>query len=84
VACRSQDNPRHTVLDGIPLGAANLGFRRASYPRRLDHPQAVRPTRVGRFGEWIFDDHAIWRIRVFDRLNRQHTFGDSAGDNRSC
>jgi hypothetical protein len=38
VACRSQDNPRHIVPDGVPPGAANLGFRRASCPRRLDRP----------------------------------------------
>jgi hypothetical protein len=28
VACRSQNNPRRTVPDGVPPGAANLGFRR--------------------------------------------------------
>jgi hypothetical protein len=38
VACRSQDNPRRTVPDGVPPGAANLGFRRLSCPRRLDWP----------------------------------------------
>jgi hypothetical protein len=38
VACRSQDNPRHIVPDGVPLGVANLGFRRASCPRQLDRP----------------------------------------------
>jgi hypothetical protein len=38
VACRSQDNPRRTVPDGVPPGAANLGFRRFSCPRRLDRP----------------------------------------------
>jgi hypothetical protein len=38
VACRSQDNPRRTVPDGVPPGAANLGFRRSSCPRRLDRP----------------------------------------------
>jgi hypothetical protein len=59
VARRSQDNPRRTVPDGVPPGATNLGFRRASCPRRLDHPQTVRPVRVGRFDEWISDDRAI-------------------------
>jgi hypothetical protein len=38
VACRSQDNPRRTVPDGVPPGVGNLGFRRASCPRRLDRP----------------------------------------------
>jgi hypothetical protein len=38
VACRSQDNPTRTVPDGVPPGAVNLDFRRASYPRRLDRP----------------------------------------------
>jgi hypothetical protein len=38
VACRSQDNPRRTIPDEVPPGAANLGFRRASCPRRLDRP----------------------------------------------
>jgi hypothetical protein len=59
VAYQSQDNPRRTVPDGVPPGAANLGFRRLSCPRRLDRPQAVRPTRAGSFGELIFDNHAI-------------------------
>jgi hypothetical protein len=58
VAGRSQDNPRRTVPDRVPPRAVNLGFRCASYPRWLDRPpQAVRPTRVGWFGEWISDDH---------------------------
>jgi hypothetical protein len=82
VACRSQDNPRRTVPDGVPHGVANLGFRRLSCPRRLDRPppQAVRLARAGSFGKWISDNRAILRIRVFDRKKRQHTFGDSAGD----
>jgi hypothetical protein len=67
VACRSQDNPRRTVPDGVPPVAANLGFRRLSCPRRLDRPQAVRLARAGSFSEWISDDRAIWRTRVFDR-----------------
>jgi hypothetical protein len=60
VAYRSQDNPGRTVPDGVPLGAVNLGFRRLSYPRRLDRPtRAVRPARAGSFGEWISDDLTI-------------------------
>jgi hypothetical protein len=58
----------------------NLGFRRASCPRRLDRPQAVRQARVGWFGEVISDDRTSYRIRVFDRKKHQHTFCDSAGD----
>jgi hypothetical protein len=38
VACRSQNNPRHTIRDGVPLEAANLGFWRSSCPRRLYWP----------------------------------------------
>jgi hypothetical protein len=38
VPCRSQDNPRRTVPDGVPPGAANLSFRCSSCPRRLDRP----------------------------------------------
>jgi hypothetical protein len=38
VACRSQNNPRRPVRDGVPLGAANLGFWRSSCPKRLDRP----------------------------------------------
>jgi hypothetical protein len=38
VACRSQNNPRCIVSHGVPPGAANLGFGRASCPRRLDRP----------------------------------------------
>jgi hypothetical protein len=38
VACRSQDNSRCTVPDGVTPRAANLGFRRASCPRRLAQP----------------------------------------------
>jgi hypothetical protein len=74
VACRSQDNPRRTVPDGVPPGAANLGFRRLSCPRRLDHPPAVRPARAGSFGEFISDYCAIQHTRVFDRKKRQHNF----------
>jgi hypothetical protein len=60
VACRSQDNPRRTVADGVPPGVANLGFRRSSCPRRLDRPpQAIRPAGVGKFDEWISDDRMI-------------------------
>jgi hypothetical protein len=60
VACRSQDNPRRTVPDGVPPGAANLGFRRLSSPKLLDRPpQAVRPARAGSFGELISDNRAI-------------------------
>jgi hypothetical protein len=81
VACRSQDKLRHVIPDGVPPGAANLGFRRLSYPRRLDRPsQAVRPARAGSFGELISNHRAIQRTRVFDRKKRQHTFCDSAGD----
>jgi hypothetical protein len=60
VACRSQHNPRRIVPDGVPPGAANLGFRRLFYPRWLDRPpDAVRPARAGSFGEWISDDRVI-------------------------
>jgi hypothetical protein len=38
VACRYQDNPRRIVPDGVLPRAANLGFRRATRPRRLDRP----------------------------------------------
>jgi hypothetical protein len=61
VACRSEDNPRRTVPDGVPPGATNLGFGRASCPRRFDQPpppQAVRPALVGWFDEVISDDRA--------------------------
>jgi hypothetical protein len=52
VAYRSQDNPRRTVPDGVPPGAANLGFQRSSCPRRLDRPpEAVRPARAGKLDE---------------------------------
>jgi hypothetical protein len=49
VAYRSQDNPRCTVPDGVPPGVANLGFRCASCPRRLDrHPRQLdRPVLGG-------------------------------------
>jgi hypothetical protein len=71
VACRSQDNPRRTVP--VPPGAANLGFRRLSCPRRLDRPpQAVRPARAESFGELIYDNRAIQRTHVFDQKKRQH------------
>jgi hypothetical protein len=60
VAYRSLDNHGRIVPNGVPPGAANLGFRRLSYPRRLDRPtRAVRPARAGSFGEWISDDLAI-------------------------
>jgi hypothetical protein len=61
VACRSQDNSRRTVPDGVPPGAANLGFSVyfLSKAVRPPAPQAVRPARAGKFGEWIFDDRAI-------------------------
>jgi hypothetical protein len=73
VACRSQDKLRCVVPDGVPPGAANLGFRRLSYPRQLDRPsQTVRPARAGSFGELISDHRAIQRTRVFDRKKRQH------------
>jgi hypothetical protein len=53
VACRSQDNPRRTIPDGVPPGAANLGFSTCLISK------VVRPARAGRFGEWISDDGAI-------------------------
>jgi hypothetical protein len=60
VAYRSQDNLRRTVPDGVPPGAANLGFQPLSCPKRLDlPPQAVRPACAESFGEWIPDDRAI-------------------------
>jgi hypothetical protein len=59
VAYRSQNNLRHTIPDGVPPGAANLGFRRSSCPRRLDPPQAVKPAHAGKLGEWISDERVI-------------------------
>jgi hypothetical protein len=67
VACRSSDNPRRTVPDGVPPGAANVGFSMFLLSK------AVRPACAVSFGEWIFDNRAIMRIRVFDRKKRQHT-----------
>jgi hypothetical protein len=61
VACRSQDNPRRTVPDGVPPGAANLGFSvfLLSKAVRLPPPQTVRSARAMSFGELISDNRAI-------------------------
>jgi hypothetical protein len=37
-------------------------------------PHAVRLARAARFDEWISDDHAIYRIRMFNREKRQCNF----------
>jgi hypothetical protein len=59
VACQSLDNPRYTVHDGVPPGAANLGFSTCLLSKAVRPPQAVRLAHAGRFGEWISDDRAI-------------------------
>jgi hypothetical protein len=60
VACRSQDNPRRSVPDGVPPGAANLGFSTFLLSKAIrPAPQAVRPARAGRFGELISGDRVI-------------------------
>jgi hypothetical protein len=57
VACRSQDNPRRTVPDGVPPGAVNLGFSAPLLSKAVrPAPQAVRPAHAGSFGELIFDN----------------------------
>jgi hypothetical protein len=60
VACRSQDNPRRSVPDGVPPGAANLGFSTFLLSKAIrPAPQAVRPAHAGRFGELISGDRVI-------------------------
>jgi hypothetical protein len=60
VACRSHNNPRRTVPDGVPPGAANLDFSASFLFKAVrPAPQAVRPARAGKLGEWISDDRAI-------------------------
>jgi hypothetical protein len=60
VACRSQNNPRRTVPDGVPPGVANLGFSAFFLSKVVRQPpQAVRPARAGKLSEWISDDRTI-------------------------
>jgi hypothetical protein len=60
VACQSQDNPRSTVPNGVPPGVANLDFSTCLLSKAVrPAPQAFRPARAGRFGEWISDDRAV-------------------------
>jgi hypothetical protein len=82
VACRSQDNPRHTVPDGVPPRAANLGFSTCLLskavrptPRRLD-----RPVLGGSASGFL----TTTRASAFVCLTGKsvNTFRDSAGDNR--